>query len=61
MGHTYARLLYHVIYSTHQRRRSLQGDVREALWSWCGGFLRNHGCVLLAMNGVEYDPRFSLK
>ena len=52
MGSTLTNLLYHIVFSTQDRRPSLTADLRPDLYAYLGGILRNHGCTLLATGGT---------
>ena len=53
MGHTFTNLLYHYVFSTKQRVRSVVEEVRERLYQYMGGITRNTFGTLLRINGVE--------
>ena len=53
MGHTFSRVLLHVVFSTKGRRQSLFRDMRTNLLSYIGGIVRNDGAHLLTGNAVE--------
>lgn len=53
MGHTFSRILLHVIFSTKGRRNSLYRDMREDFFSYARGVVRNEGANVLAINAVE--------
>ena len=52
MANTYTNLLYHIVFSTQDRRPVLTGDLRPDLYAYLGGILRNHDGVLLAVGGT---------
>ncbi|NQT20124.1 MAG: IS200/IS605 family transposase [Planctomycetes bacterium] len=53
MGHTYSNHLFHVVFSTKRRVRSLHKDVRERLFRYMCGIARNKRGVILRINGVS--------
>jgi putative transposase len=52
LGHTYSRLLIHVIFSTKDRLPYLHQDRRDEIFDYLGGILRNLGCESLCVGGV---------
>ncbi len=52
MPQTFTNLDYHVIFSTHERRPYITPDIRERLYEYIGGILKNEQCVLLAAGGT---------
>jgi len=53
MGHTFSRILLHVIFSTKGRRNSLYREMRGDLLGYLHGIVRNEGAQMLAANAVE--------
>ena len=53
MGHTFSRILLHVIFSTKERRNSLFRDMRGDLLGYVQGIVRNEGAHLMAVNAIE--------
>lgn len=53
MGHTFSRILLHVIFSTKGRRNSLYRGMRGELLAFLHGIARNEGAQVLAANAVE--------
>jgi len=53
MAHTHTKTLYHVIYSTKQRRPMLPAALMGRLTEFTGGLIRQRDGKLLAMNGNE--------
>jgi putative transposase len=47
MGHTFTRLLYHVVFSTKQRRRTIQKEFRPELLAYMHGVVRNEEARIL--------------
>lgn len=40
MPNTYTSLNYHIVFSTHQRVRWLDKEIRDELWTYKGGTIR---------------------
>ena len=53
MGSTYCSLLYHAVFSTKDRKRWLDDRVRQKVYAYMGGTVREKGGVLIAANGTE--------
>jgi len=53
MGSTLTNLLYHIVFSTQDRRPSLTRELRPDLYAYLGGILRNHDAILLAVGGAD--------
>jgi REP-associated tyrosine transposase len=53
MPHSYTRLYYHVVFSTKNRERRLDRELRERLFPFLGGGIRDEGGTALIINGVE--------
>jgi len=52
MGHTFSRILLHVIYSTKERKPLLAQDMRAKLLAYTTGIAHNEGVHVLAANAV---------
>ena len=52
MGHTYSNNLYHIIFSTKNRRGLLSDDTREELHRYIAGIIQNLDSSLLKINSV---------
>ena len=52
MSHTYTRLLFHCIFSTKGRLQLIDNEIRERLFAYMGGILREHDARLLAGGGT---------
>ena len=50
---TYTKLLYHIVFSTKNRKRVLVKDDRKELFKYIWGILKNKKCHLYQINGVE--------
>lgn len=53
MGSTYCSLLYHAVFSTKVRKRWLDDHIRQKVYAYMGGTVREKGGVLIAANGTE--------
>ena len=53
MAHTHTTLLYHVVYSTKQRRPLLAATIMEPLVAFTGGLVREREGKLFAMSGTD--------
>ncbi len=52
MAHTYTNLLAHVIFSTKMRAPLIDAELRERLFPYMGGIIRELGGKALAINGT---------
>ena len=52
MAHTYANLIYHIVYSTKHRQPLIGEDLRDRLYGYMGGIVRGEGGSLMAVGGV---------
>jgi REP element-mobilizing transposase RayT len=53
MGHSYTNLLYHIVFSTKDRRPLIPSDHEVHLYDYIGGTVRSLGGISLAVNGTE--------
>ena len=53
MGSTYCSLLYHAVFSTKDRKRWLDDRIRQRVYDYMGGTVREKGGVLIAANGTD--------
>ena len=53
MSSTYCCLLYHAVFSTKDRKRWLDDRIRQRVYDYMGGTLREKGGVLIAANGTD--------
>jgi REP element-mobilizing transposase RayT len=53
MGHTFTKHLYHIIFSTKQRRPLIKDQIRQDLREYLCGIARNTQAKILNVNGVE--------
>jgi REP element-mobilizing transposase RayT len=52
MPSSYTCLRFHLIWSTKHRQSILSGDIRDRLFQYIGGIIRNDGGKLLAAGGM---------
>ena len=52
MSSTYSSLLYHAVFSTKDRKRWLDDRIRQRVYAYMGGSVREKGGVLIAANGT---------
>jgi len=50
---TYTQILYQIVFSTKNRKKTLHKDNREVLFKYISGILKNKKCHLYQINGVE--------
>ncbi len=53
MGHTYSNNLFHIIFSTKDRRGLLADKNRDEIHRYITGIIRNLDCTLLRINSVS--------
>ena len=53
MGHSYSSSLFHVAFSTKDRKKCLDVTLRERLFPYIGGVAKQHGMIALTVGGVE--------
>jgi REP element-mobilizing transposase RayT len=53
MSQSYTNLLYHIIFSTKDRRSVITEDYQPRLYEYIGGILRGTGGISLGINGTE--------
>ena len=53
MGHTYSSHIYHIVFSTKERRPFIQNDVRDQLRPYICGIAANTDGQILCINGTE--------
>lgn len=53
MPRSYTNLIYHIIFSTKDRRPLIAPDKEERLHEYIGGIIRGLSGILLIINGVE--------
>ena len=53
MAHTYCSSLFHCVFSTKGRVRTIAPDLQERLWAYMGGIARENKMTALAVGGTE--------
>ena len=56
MGDSYINLLYHIVFSTKDRRPLLTAEYELRLYDYIGGTIRDLGGISLALNGNRGSP-----
>jgi len=68
MTHTYYQLLYHLVWSTKERRPLITADLQNRLYEYIGGTFRSLKCFPILFGGihdhvhlcVEIPPKYAL-
>ncbi len=53
MAKSYTNLLYHIVFSTRERRPLITPERRPRLYEYLGGAVRSEGGISLAIGGIE--------
>lgn len=53
MPHTYSCALFHCVFSTKERRKTISPEIQERLWAYLGGIARKRAMKALAVGGTE--------
>jgi REP element-mobilizing transposase RayT len=53
MSHTYCCSLYHCVFSTKDRRKTIIPEIQPRLWAYMGGIAREHQMTALGIGGIE--------
>ena len=53
MPRSYTNLIYHIVFSTKDRRPLITSEREERLYEYIGGIIRGLGGILLIINGVD--------
>jgi len=53
MSDSYTNLLYHIVFSTKDRRPLITPESEPQLYEYVGGIIRSMGGISLALNGTE--------
>ena len=53
MGHSYTKLLYHILFSTKERRPFIRREIRSRVHDYRGGTIRGLGGTSLQVGGIE--------
>ena len=52
MPRSYTNFIYHIVFSTKDRRPLITAERQERLYEYIGGIVRGLGGILLAINGI---------
>lgn len=52
VGHSYAALYYHIIFSTKERRPQITTDIQARVYDYIGGIVKSENGTLIAAGGV---------
>jgi REP element-mobilizing transposase RayT len=53
MPQSYTCLHYHLVFSTKNRGPSITPEIRQRLWEYLGGIVRNAGGIPIQIGGIE--------
>lgn len=53
MPQSYVNLIYHIVFSTKDRKPIITDNYRDRLHEYIGGIIREQGGISLAINGME--------
>jgi putative transposase len=53
VGHTYSRNHVHVVFSTKDRRETIEKELQPRLWAYLAGICKNHEMISLMVGGTE--------
>jgi REP element-mobilizing transposase RayT len=53
VAHSYVSALFHCVFSTKERRKTITEDLQERLWPYMGGIARENNMRALAIGGIE--------
>jgi REP element-mobilizing transposase RayT len=53
MSHTYCSSLFHCVFSTKERQRTIIAEIQPRLWAYMGGVAREHQMKALGIGGME--------
>jgi REP element-mobilizing transposase RayT len=53
MSHTYCSSLFHCVFSTKERRKTINTEIQPRLWAYMGGVAREHQMKALGIGGME--------
>ena len=68
MSGTYTNLLFHVVYSTKYRKPLIKDDMKDRLYGYIGGIIRDEKGILLEVGGMpdhvhllaKFSPRIAV-
>ena len=53
MSHTYCCSVFHCVFSTKERRKTIIAEIQPRLWAYMGGIAREHQMKALGIGGME--------
>jgi len=53
MANTYSSLHYHIVFSTKNRERWIGPDIKERVWAYLGGILKENKMKPVQIGGIE--------
>lgn len=53
MPHAYVQNVIHVVFSTKNRGKAIEGDFQPRMWAYVAGICKNHGMFVHAIGGME--------
>jgi len=53
MAHSYSRNHIHLVFSTKDRRNSIQKEMQPKLWAYIAGICKNYEMIAVAIGGTE--------
>ena len=53
MTHSYRSHFFHLIWSTKNRKKVITKQIKERLYEYIGGIVKNHQAYLLSIGGTE--------
>lgn len=53
MSHTYCCSLFHCVFSTKERRKTILPEIQPRLWAYMGGIAREHQMKALGIGGID--------
>jgi putative transposase len=53
MAHSYVSALFHCVFSTKDRQKTITDDLQERLWPYMGGIARENKMRAISIGGVE--------
>ncbi len=53
MSHSYTSALFHCVFSTKERRSTIDAELQPRLWAYLGGIARENDIKALAVGGLE--------
>ena len=53
MPHSFSSSLFHVVFSTKERRKLINDELRPRLWAYLGGIARENDMKALSVGGID--------